>query len=125
MFYHEVRWQMVDHPEKLWVRVFRAKYGCGDSAIPKMKHFQKASHIWRSIQKTWHFIDEGICWVVQDGIKTKFCWILGSLVVESSLIFVLPYFLKRIWICLCLTLLMQMAGSGESSSTISLVLCVR
>lgn len=65
-------WMLVEQPDKLWVRVLRTKYGCGESAIPSIKPSQKASHIWRGIQKVWHDVEKGLRWAVQDGNRTRF-----------------------------------------------------
>lgn len=48
-FIMKLAWQLVDNPDRLWVRGIHAKYGCGCSIIPQMKHGSHESHVWRSI----------------------------------------------------------------------------
>lgn len=42
-------WQLVACPDKLWVRVMQAKYGCDVQAMPKVIPHNNTSHIWPTI----------------------------------------------------------------------------
>nr|KYP77075.1 Putative ribonuclease H protein At1g65750 [Cajanus cajan] len=67
-------WALCSQPEKLWVRVVRAKYACGDESIPVVNKRSVASNFWRGICPAWVEVQPQIAWNVRDGLLIKF-WI--------------------------------------------------
>lgn len=71
-FIMKLGWQLIESSYKLCVHVLKSKYGCGVQPIPDIKPDSRASHVWRSISKVWHYVDQGICWAIQDGNRVRF-----------------------------------------------------
>lgn len=58
--------------DKLWVRILRAKYKCGDGAIPIVVRKNIESNAWRGIRRTWKHVLAGIKWHIGDGNSVNF-----------------------------------------------------
>lgn len=68
-------------PNKLWVRLMRAKYGCIAHVMPKISPRGSTSHIWHAISRTWLNVECNILWMVQNNQDTHFwkdSWTFGG-----------------------------------------------
>jgi mannosylglycoprotein endo-beta-mannosidase len=66
-------WQLVVNPDKLWVKVIKAKYSCGLNVCPNivsLKH--QCSNIWRAICHVWEDVENNITWRIQNGNDIRF-----------------------------------------------------
>lgn len=88
----KLAWSMISHPDKLWVKIMKAKYSCGIYTIPTFCHNSRSSTTWRAIAKAWDEVKPNLIWVVHNGHHTKFgkdCWIPGvgalSDIMEASI----------------------------------------
>lgn len=82
-------WQLIDSPEKLWVRFLRSKYGCGSLTISVVKDHYRSSHVWCGIDKMRHHVHEGVSWAIHNGHQVHFWkdfWVprVGRLMDSSS-----------------------------------------
>lgn len=68
----KLAWRLVAHPDKLWVRIMRAKYKCGPNAVPEVKHRSNTSSTWRAISDVWEKVLGNLTWVIRDGLQTRF-----------------------------------------------------
>lgn len=67
-------------PNKLWVRMMKAKYSCGMNIIPKFNLKTNSSCTWRAIVQSWDLVKENIIWIIKNGYIARFqkdCWIPG------------------------------------------------
>lgn len=85
-------WTMISHPDKLWVRIMKAKYSCGPFSIPKFNIKSSSTSTWRAMANAWEDVKNNVIWVINNGQNTKFWrdnWIpgVGALVdiLESSI----------------------------------------
>lgn len=60
------------NPDKLWVRVIRAKYNCGPFSLPKVSPRSNCSNLWRTLTSNWPEVEDNIYWSVSNGINTWF-----------------------------------------------------
>lgn len=65
-------WRLLTQPNKLWVRIMKAKYGCGPHAMPKVIHYNNSSRTWRGIVNGWPLVHANLFWVVLDGRGIRF-----------------------------------------------------
>lgn len=68
----KLAWCLVAHPDKLWVRIMRAKYKCGPNAVPEVRHRSNTSSTWRAISDVWEKVLGNLTWVIRDGLQTRF-----------------------------------------------------
>jgi hypothetical protein len=68
----KLAWQLVSNPEKLWVRVMKAKYRCGMYAFPQVQLKTNCSSVWRAIHRVWHHVQQNVSWVIGNGNDTRF-----------------------------------------------------
>jgi len=60
----KLAWNLVANPEKLWVRVMKARYGCGPNAFPDIHMKQKCTNTWRAICNVWEDASTNISWSI-------------------------------------------------------------
>lgn len=65
-------WELINRRDKLWVRLLRNKYSCGNNAVPCVNKKQVESNTWRGIRKCWHLVVNNLKWLVHDGHDTLF-----------------------------------------------------
>lgn len=73
-------WQLISQPNKLWVRIMKAKYGCGPQAMPTVRPHTNCSRTWHGIATGWPLIQSNMFWAVRNGRDTRFWkdhWIPG------------------------------------------------
>lgn len=71
-FMMKLGWELIARRDKLWVRIVRAKYGCGNSVIPNVVRRNIESNVWRGIRNAWKFVLRGVKWHIGDGLATNF-----------------------------------------------------
>lgn len=65
-------WQLIANPDKLWVQIMRAKYGCGLHTVPEVRVRSNSSITWRAIAHVWEDVKGGITWGIRNGQNTRF-----------------------------------------------------
>lgn len=70
-FLMKLAYGFVSDPDKLWVRVLRAKYGCTPSSYTPGRSSQP-SYLWRSLGAVWDSLELGMTWTVGNGEDVKF-----------------------------------------------------
>lgn len=73
-------WQTLEFPNKLWVRIMKAKYGCGPQAMPHFAPHHHCSRTWKGIVTAWPLISSNLRWVLRNGLGVQFWkdhWIPG------------------------------------------------
>ncbi|KAK8491030.1 hypothetical protein V6N11_049931 [Hibiscus sabdariffa] len=70
-FLIKIGFQLVANPEKLWVRILRAKYGWTDVLPVELRRIN-TSRLWRGLSDVWEVVRDGICWHIRDGNGTDF-----------------------------------------------------
>lgn len=76
----KLAWSVITHPDKLWVQLMRAKYGCGNHTLPQCVMRSKSSHIWRAIHQVWPCVMQQMSWVIRNGHSARFwkdLWVPG------------------------------------------------
>jgi hypothetical protein len=58
----KLAWQLVVNPDKLWVKVMKAKYNCGPNVCPNVILKYQCSNIWRAICHIWEDVEKNITW---------------------------------------------------------------
>lgn len=66
----KLAWQMVNNPEKLWVRIMKSKYSCGSYGMPIVSPKTSASATWKAIVKNWNMVERNLSWIIKDGNNT-------------------------------------------------------
>nr|KYP72147.1 LINE-1 reverse transcriptase isogeny [Cajanus cajan] len=93
-------WALCSQPNKLWVRVLKAKYDCGEDRVPMINKKTIASNVWRGICDAWKFVQTGIAWNVGDGKTTKFWnerWLPSRVILLEAVITLVPrHFLDQV-----------------------------
>lgn len=69
----KLAWQLTKNGDKLWVQVLRDKYKCGFAVLPRIKHRQNCSNVWRGITHIWDDFMKGVTWRLGDGRTIRFC----------------------------------------------------
>ncbi|XP_057747786.1 uncharacterized protein LOC130966983 [Arachis stenosperma] len=80
LFLMKLAWSLIHNRDKLWVKVMRAKYGCGEDILPKIQHRSSNSNAWLGINKVWEKFKTNLIWRLGDGNKALFWkeqWIPG------------------------------------------------
>lgn len=76
----KLAWNILTDPNKLWVKVMKAKYSCGMHTIPKFNFRANSSCTWKAIVQAWDLVKENIIWIVNNGHDVRFwkdSWIPG------------------------------------------------
>ncbi|KAJ8766220.1 hypothetical protein K2173_022279 [Erythroxylum novogranatense] len=77
----KLAWKFLTNPDLLWVRLLKAKYGAGDSFLPKMVSSSRCSHVWQGICKAWPALQKGTSWLLGTGTNARFWtdnWLGGT-----------------------------------------------
>lgn len=73
-------WSMISNPDKLWVRIMKAKYSCGVQAMPRFVHKANSASTWKAVVSAWGDVNCNLIWVVRNGRGIRFwrdSWIPG------------------------------------------------
>jgi hypothetical protein len=68
----KLAWQLISCPDKLWVKVMRAKYSCGNLIIPSVNNRSISSSTWKAIVSVWEDVSNNITWCIQNGHHVRF-----------------------------------------------------
>jgi hypothetical protein len=63
----KLTWNLLNEPSTMWVRIIKAKYKCGEDAIPKVQITHNCSSTWRAIVSVWDKMIEGMQWTLGNG----------------------------------------------------------
>nr|KYP72230.1 Putative ribonuclease H protein At1g65750 family [Cajanus cajan] len=87
-------WSLINEPNKLWVRVIKAKYGCTNEIIPVVTKKSSMSNLWQGICAAWDWFRPNIRWKVGNGRKLGFWidnWLPGlGAIINHALVFIPP-----------------------------------
>lgn len=68
----KLAWNLVASPDKILVRVMKAKYGCGPNAFLDIRMKQKCTNTWKAICSVWEDASTNISWSIQNGKDVRF-----------------------------------------------------
>ncbi|KAH1081881.1 hypothetical protein J1N35_021642 [Gossypium stocksii] len=71
LFLLKLGFQLVSKTDSLWVQILRNKYNI-HGTIPNILHRNNCSYVWRSIVKVWDDVNQGLVWIIQDGLIVNF-----------------------------------------------------
>lgn len=86
-------WSMISNPDKLWVRIMKAKYSCGVQAMPRFVHNANSASTWKAMVSAWGDVNCNLIWVVRNGRGIRFwrdSWIPGVGVLADFLASSIP-----------------------------------
>lgn len=68
----KLAWNMISQPNKLRVKIMRAKYSCGVYSIPKFCLKARTLSTWKAIVNAWEEVKPNLLWVINNGHDTRF-----------------------------------------------------
>jgi hypothetical protein len=68
----KLAWQLITCQDKLWVKVMRAKYSCGNLIIPTVNNRSNSTPTWKAIVNVWEDVTRNITWCIQNGHHVRF-----------------------------------------------------
>lgn len=83
----KLAWCLAFEPEKLWVKIMKAKYNCGAFAMPQVEVRHSCYNVWRAIVDIWPAMESNIFWCIGNGNSVHFWkdkWIPGSPNLEEA-----------------------------------------
>ena len=76
----KLAWGVLTNPERLWVKVMRAKYNYGEDILPNHKGRRNTSNAWKGIVQVQPKFKQNLVWRLDDGENVKIWldhWIPG------------------------------------------------
>lgn len=86
-------WTMISHPDKLWVRIMKAKFSCGPLIIPTFIKKSTFTSTWKAMVDPWDDVKPNCIWGINNGQDSKFWrdnWIPGVGVLADILVNSIP-----------------------------------
>lgn len=49
-------WQIINNPDKLWVKIMKFKYNVGSYGTPNMVEGSNVSNVWKAVSNNWPLV---------------------------------------------------------------------
>lgn len=89
----KLAWQITTETDKLWVRIVKSKYNCGNLLLPNISQRSSSTNVWKAISRVWNTVKSNLDWVIKDDQQNRFwrdSWVPGCNSIESYILDEIP-----------------------------------